>query len=109
MLLSLLINTLSLLAVAYLLKDFHIKDFWSALKLALVLAIINTFLRPLALIISLPFNILTFGLFTFVVNAAMLKLGGSLVGGVRVEGWGTAVIAAVLLSLIASALNWIMY
>ena len=104
---KLLINTLSLMAVAYLLKGFHIKDFSSALKLAIVLAVINTIIRPLALLISLPINIITLGLFTFVVNAAMLKLAGAIVSDVEVEGWGAAIIAAVLLAVVSTALSWI--
>ncbi len=106
MFISLLINTLSLLAITYLLQGVHIKSFWSALILAIVLAVINTVVRPLALIISLPVNLLTLGLFTFVVNAAMLKMASAFVSGVYIDGWGTAIIAAILLSLISSILNW---
>jgi len=106
---SLLVNTVALLAVAYILKNFHIKDFWSALKLAIVLALVNSFLRPLFIVISLPINILTLGLFTFVINAAMLKIAGALVSGVEVRGWWTAIIAAIALSIVATVLNAILF
>ena len=109
MFVSLLINTLSLRAIAYLMQGVHIKSFWSALILAIVLAVVNTIVRPIALFISLPVNLLTLGLFTFVVNAAMLKMASSFVGGVYIDGWGTAIIAAILLSLISSILYWIVY
>jgi putative membrane protein len=52
-------------------------------------------------------NILTLGLFTFVVNAAMLKLAGAVVKGVRIDGWGTAIVGAILLSVISGVLDWI--
>jgi putative membrane protein len=106
-LLSLLINTLSLLAIAYLLQGIHIQSFWSALVMAIVLAVVNTVIRPLALLITIPVNILTLGLFTFVVNAAMLKLAGAVVKGVRIDSWGTAIVGAILLSVISGVLDWI--
>ena len=109
LIISLLVNTLSLMAVEYFLTDFYIKNFWSGLKLAIALAVFNTFIRPLALLISLPFNILTLGLFTFVVNAAMLKMAGGLVSGVEVKKWSTAIIAAILVSIVSSILNWIVF
>ena len=98
---SLVLNALALMAVAYLLGGFRIRSFWSALMLAIVLALVNTFVRPVALLLALPINLITLGLFTFVVNAAMLKLSSFIVRGVSVDGWKTAIIAALLLSLIS--------
>lgn len=105
MFLSWLINSVSLLVIAYLLKGFYVESFAAALVAALVLGVINTFIRPFFLLLTLPINILTLGLFTFVVNAVMLKIMSSLVSGIEIDGWGTAVLAAILLSFISGLLN----
>jgi putative membrane protein len=72
---------------------------------AVVLGIFNAILRPLALLITFPINLLTLGLFTFVINGAMLKLTGDVVRGFAVHGFWSAVIGALLLSAISFALN----
>jgi len=72
---------------------------------AVVLGIFNALLRPLVLIITIPINLLTLGLFTFVINGLMLKLTGDVVRGFAVHGFWSAVIGAVLLSAISFALS----
>src|SRR5215831_16244104 len=72
---------------------------------AVVLGIFNALLRPLVLIVTFPINLLTLGLFTFVINGLMLKLTGDVVRGFAVHGFWSAVIGALLLSLISFALN----
>src|SRR5437899_3199793 len=72
---------------------------------AVVLGIFNAILRPLVLLITFPINLLTLGLFTFVINGAMLKLTGDVVRGFSVHGFWSAVIGALLLSAISFALN----
>lgn len=72
---------------------------------AVVLGIFNAVLRPLMLVISLPINLLTLGLFTLVINGLMLKLTSDVVRGVAVHGFWSAVIGALLLSAISFALN----
>jgi putative membrane protein len=105
MILSWLINGIGLLAVAYLLKGFHVASISAALVAALVLGIVNTIIRPFFIILTLPINILTLGLFTFVINALMLKIVSSVVDGITIDGWTTAIIAAILLSIISAILN----
>jgi putative membrane protein len=105
LLLTWLINSVSLLIIAYLLKGFYVESFSAALVAALVLGVINTFIRPIFIILTLPINILTLGLFTFVVNALMLKIMSSLVSGIEIDGWGAAILAAILLSIISGLLN----
>ena len=72
---------------------------------AVVLGIFNAVLRPLVLVITFPINLVTLGLFTFVINGAMLKLTGDVVRGFSVNGFWSAVIGALLLSIISFALN----
>jgi len=72
---------------------------------AVVLGIFNALLRPLVLIITFPINLVTLGLFTFIINGLMLKLTGDVVRGFSVHGFWSAVVGAVLLSVISFALN----
>lgn len=73
---------------------------WGALLLAVVLGLINIFLKPIITILTLPFNILTLGLFSLVVNALLIMLAGFVVPGFIVTGFWPAFFFAILLSLI---------
>ena len=83
----------------------HIDHLRDLIVAALVLGLLNAFLRPVVILLTLPVTILTLGLFTLVVNGMMFYLASSLVDGVRVAGFGTAFVAALLFSLISFALN----
>ncbi len=72
---------------------------------AVVLGVLNALLRPLVLFLTLPINLFTLGLFTFVINGAMLKLAAAVVRGVSVEGFWSAVVGALLLSVISFLAN----
>jgi putative membrane protein len=72
---------------------------------AVVLGIFNAILRPLVLVVTFPVNLLTLGLFTFVINGAMLKLTSEVVRGFSVTGFWSAVIGALLLSAFSFMLN----
>jgi putative membrane protein len=86
-------------------KGIAIQGVWSLFVAAVVLGIFNAILRPLALLVTFPINLLTLGLFTFVVNGAMLKLTSEVVRGFSVTGFWSAVLGALLLSAISFALN----
>jgi putative membrane protein len=103
LLLRWLILTLAVLAAAYLLRGIEVKSFGAALAAAAILGILNAFLRPLLLLFTLPLNILTLGLFTFVVNALMLLLTDKLSDGLQVEGFWAALLGA----LVISAVSWL--
>ena len=100
-----ILNAVALLAVAYLMPSIHIANFTSALLAALVLGLINTLVRPVLVILTLPVTLLTLGLFYFVLNGLMFWLAGSLLQGFHVDGFIPAVIGAVLYSVIAWALS----
>lgn len=72
---------------------------------AVVLGIFNAVLRPFVLFVTFPINLLTLGLFTWVINGAMLKLTGDVVRGFSVHGFWSAVLGALLLSVFSFALN----
>jgi putative membrane protein len=97
--------TAAILMASYLLGGIHVDGFFSALAAAAILGILNAFFRPLALILTLPINILTFGLFTFVINAIMLKMASGVIDGFDVHGFWTAVFGALIISVISFALN----
>ncbi len=97
--------TAAILLTAYLMSGIQVASFFSALGAAAILGILNAFFRPIALLITLPINVLTFGLFTFVINAVMLMMASGVIGGFHVKGFWTAVFGALLISLISFALN----
>ncbi len=102
MILRWIANAVGLLVVAALLPGIQLHGAVAVIIAALVLGIVNAIIRPLLLLVSLPLNILTLGLFTFVVNALMLELTAALVPGFEVHGFLTAIVASVLLAVISS-------
>ena len=108
LLLRWVILTISILLTAYLLDGIQVTGFFPALLAAAVLGILNVFFRPIALIITLPINFLTLGLFTFLINAAILKMSSSIIPGFRVDGFWTAVFGSFLISLVSFILNTFM-
>jgi putative membrane protein len=100
-----LITTIAILIAAYLLPGVTVKGFFAALVTALVLGLINTFIRPILLILTLPINILTLGLFTFVINALLIMLTSAVVPGFDVRNFWWALLFSFVLSLIKWALN----
>lgn len=100
-----LILTLAILVAAYLLEGIRISGFWSALLAAAILGVLNALLRPILLIVTLPINILTFGLFTFVINALLLMMASGVIAGFEVRGFWWAVGGSLLISLVSWLLN----
>ncbi len=106
--LSWVLNGLALYLVSRILPGFYLHDFASALWAAAILGLVNILVRPLLLLLTLPLNILTLGLFTFVINAAMLKLTAHFLRpGFEIASWGTAILAAVLLTVASVVLHYI--
>lgn len=100
-----LINTLALAGVAWLLDGIEIKGVASALIAAGVIGLLNVFIRPVLLILTLPLNIFTLGLFTLVINALMIRLASALAPGFYVAGFWSALFGALLLSIFSSLLG----
>ena len=105
---SWLISSLSLLGAAYFLPGFRVEDFQAALVTAAILGIANITIRPLLLLLTLPLNILTLGLFTFVVNAIVLRIGAAFAPGFEVDGWMAAIWGAILVAVLSSVLGWLL-
>ncbi len=100
-----LINTVALFALPWLMDSIQIDSFSTALFAALVLALVNTLIRPILLVLTLPFTVLTLGLFIFVINGLMFWAASEMVAGFHVAGFMSAVLGALLYSVISWALS----
>ena len=95
----------AILLTAYLLSGIHIDGFITALLAAAILGILNALFRPIALLITLPINVLSLGLFTFIINAFMLKMASGIISGFDVHGFGSAILGSLMISVISWLLN----
>ena len=100
-----LVNALALLALPYVFPSIKVDSFGAALIAALALGLINTLIRPLLILLTLPVTVLTLGLFIFVINGLLFWLVGSFVQGFHVGGFWPAVGGAILYSIISWALS----
>lgn len=100
-----LTTTAAIVATAYLLDGIQVSGFFSAVFAAAVLGILNAVFRPIALLLTLPINILSLGLFTFIINALMLKMASGIIPGFGVYGFWTAIFGSLLISVISWLLN----
>lgn len=95
-----LIAALAILITSYILPGVFVSGFLAALITGIVLGLVNAFIRPVLIILTLPINILTLGLFTFVINAILILLVSAIVPGFRVDNFGWALVFSLILSLI---------
>ena len=102
---TLVVNALAFYVVAYLVPGVTIAGWGALVVIAVVWGVLSILLKPILILLTLPINILTLGLFTFVINALLITLMSRLVAGFRVEGFGTALLAAVVLALVNLVLN----
>lgn len=105
MLLTLLISTIAVFVTANILPGVRIEGWTTALVVAIVLGIVNAFIRPLIFILTLPINILTLGLFTFVIIGLLVMLVSSIVPGFYVDGFWWALAFALVLAIINGFLD----
>lgn len=99
------LNSCALFIVMKLVSGIQIDRFQDLLLATLVIGLLNVFLKPIIVLLTLPVTIMTLGLFTFVINALIFYLAANLVPGLHVTGFGTAFIAALLFSLFSFVLN----
>ena len=100
-----LINTVALFTLPWLMDTVQIDSFSTALVAALVLALVNTLIRPILLLLTLPVTVFTLGLFIFVINGFMFWAVSDLVAGFQVADFGSAILGAFLYSVISWALS----
>lgn len=93
------IYSLIIIFIAWIVPGITVENFLTAMFVCIVIALINTFIKPILQFVSLPITILTFGLFSFVINALMLMLAGWITPGFEVEGFLSALLGSIILSL----------
>ena len=103
-----IVNALTLLALPYVIPSIQVAGFGTALLVAVVLGLVNTLLRPLLILLTLPATLLTLGLFIFVINALLFQLAGYLVDGFNVGGFWPALLGSLAYSLISWLLSAIL-
>ena len=104
-----LLNALALLTVAYVLPGITVDGFGAALVGALILGLINTLLRPLLILLTLPVTLVTLGLFILVINGMLFWFAGSVLKGFEVSGFWVGVLGALLYSIFSSVLAMIFF
>ncbi|MFH1296409.1 MAG: phage holin family protein [Bacteroidota bacterium] len=104
---QILILTFAVILTSYLLPGITVKSFWTALLVAIVLALLNAFVKPIMVALTIPFTLWTFGLFLFVINALIILLAGALIKGFEVKGFWWALIFSIILSLIQYLLEYL--
>jgi putative membrane protein len=97
--------TVAILVAAHLIEGIEVRGFWSALFAAAILGVLNAFFRPILIILTLPINILTLGLFTFVINAILMMMVSGVVGGFVVHGFWSALLGSLVISVFSWLLN----
>ncbi|HPT14155.1 MAG TPA: phage holin family protein [Bacteroidales bacterium] len=99
LILKLLVSSLAVFFAAYVLDGVHLNGFPSAVILAVVLGLLNAFLRPILIVLTIPFTILTFGLFLLVINALIILIADRLMPGFAVDGFFTALLFSIIVTL----------
>src|SRR3989344_1543023 len=104
-----IISGLAILLISQYLPGFSVESFFTALVVALVLGIINALIKPVVVILTLPINIMTLGLFTFVINAFFIWATAYIVPGFDIEGFVPAFVGAFALWLISTVINFAVF
>ena len=105
LLLRLVLQAVAVMATAYIVPGVRVANMWSAIIAAIVIGLVNALVRPILLLLTLPVNVLTLGLFTLVINALMFWLASSVVKGFDVQSFGAAFLGAIVCWLVSWALN----
>lgn len=97
-----LITALALLIVEHFIPGISINSFYTAVLAAIILGVLNLFVRPILIILTLPINILTLGLFTFIINASIFWFVASFVEGFSVSGFLPALLGSIVVSILST-------
>ena len=100
-----IVSAIAILIAAYILPGVHVTGFVAALILAVVLGVINAFIRPLIIMLTLPITIITFGLFVLVINAVMVMIAAAIVPGFSVDSFAYGFLFAIVLAIVMAILH----
>ncbi|GAB4072917.1 phage holin family protein [Barrientosiimonas marina] len=104
--LSIILNAVALIVTAQLFSSFHLEGFGTAVLASIIIGILNLIVRPILVVLTLPVTVVTLGLFLFVINAVSLMVAQAIMDeSFIIEGFGIAVIAAVIISVLNLLLN----
>lgn len=95
----------AVLLAAYVVPGFHVADFYTAAIVAVVLGVLNVTLRPILLLLTLPLNLITLGLFSFVINAGLILLISTFIKGFTVDGFLPALFGGALIATV----SWVLH
>lgn len=104
-----LASAAAFLVLPYIVAGISVKGFGTALILAVLWGLINVTIKPILLILTLPINLLTFGIFTFIINGFLLWLLGGMIKGFEVHGFLAAILGALVLSIIGMITHWALH
>lgn len=103
---ALVLNSLALWLTAQVVPGFSVGDTTSLVLVAIVLGVVNTFIKPVLSFVTAPLTVVTLGLFAFVVNAVVLFIASAIVpAGLQIDGWMPAILGAVVLSVVSTVLS----
>ena len=104
-----IVRILVIAAISYglskVLSGIHVSDFWTAIVFAVILAILNTFVKPILVILTLPVTIITLGLFLFVINAILVLLASKFVHGFQIDSFWWGLLFSLILSFVIAFVN----
>jgi putative membrane protein len=101
---NLIVNTLSIFAASYILRGVHVDSFLIAILVAVVMSVLNVTLKPLLILITIPFTLVTFGLFLLVINVLVIYAAAALIDGFDVDGFWWALLFSLLVSIVNGVL-----
>ena|SRR3972149_1079836 len=101
LIIRLAINVFALLIVEYLVPGFILADISAAIVAAVVIGVVNTFIKPILQLVALPISVLTFGISAFLINVGLLWLTSRFVPGFEIASFTTAIIASIVLALVS--------
>lgn len=104
LLIRIIITSVLVLLIAHFMKGVHVEGFVTALLVSIVLGLLNVFIKPIFVLLTLPFTIFTLGLFLLVINAILILLCTNIVGGFTVDSFWTALLFSVVLSVSQSVM-----
>jgi putative membrane protein len=102
------VSAIAVMLTAYLVRGFKVRSFWTALGAAVVIGLANTIIWPILIFLTLPINVLTLGLFTFVVNGMVLKICAWFMPGFEIKSWTAAIFGAIILSIFGTGLHYLL-
>lgn len=105
MIVNLFISTAAVLIASYIIPGIQVPDLMTAVIVAIVMGVLNTVIKPFLILLTLPITIITLGLFTLIINAALVILAGNIVPGFTVAGFWPALWFSIALSVVGWFLN----